>query len=176
MIDQDETTIVTGDREVQHFLLTMPERVDDWLYILVDGALFFAADRIRQNAPGGIDALVDVQVPSVLSPGVIEGAAGVEPDITEESFHGGLGSDPADYPVFVEVGTGIFGEVGLPISSLPGHVMGPIIGADGSFFFTSVIQGQPAQHYAEHAYDETVAWMPQHIVALLPELGSTHNG
>jgi hypothetical protein len=167
---QEETRLVSGDKEVKEYLATSPQRVDDWLYELVDGAVFFAADRIRAHAPGSIDRLVDVQVPNVLSPGVIEGIAGVEPDITEETFGRGLGSDPADYPVFVEVGTGIFGEVGTPITSIPGHKMGPIIGSDGHFFYTTIVKGQPPQHYTENAFDETVIWMPGHIEGALPDL------
>lgn len=165
--------IVQGDREVKDWLLTGSARVDDWLYELVDGAVFYAAQRIKEHAPGHIDQLVDVSLAHEHATGAFEGAAGVEPEITESTFHVGLGSDPADFPVFVEVGTGIFGPIGQPISSIPGHLMGPI-NDGGREIFVAVIQGQRPQHYVENAYHDLVETTPVRIQEKLPELGRHH--
>lgn len=182
MNEPGNMTIVEGDDEVKAWLRAEPRRVDDWTFELVDSTVFHAAGRIRMHAPGQISELVSVDLPNVLSPGLMEGTAGVEPDVREENFLGstpgnptvGLGSDPADYPVYVEVGTGIYGPVGEPITSIPGYLMGPITGSDGRPFFTSVVQGQRPQHYTERAFEDTVAWMPGHIELALNDLGKTH--
>lgn len=168
--------IVEGDREVKDWLIAEPEHIDDWLYELVDEVSFFAAGRLRERAPGGISGLVDIDLANELDPGHFEAVAGVEPDITEETFGRGLGSDPADYPVYVEVGTGIFGEFGTPIEAIPGHLMGPIsafsmTGIHDSFFFTKSVKGQKPQHYARESFEDTVGWLPARIEVALHELG-----
>lgn len=171
MLLLDDETIVEGDDEVKRYLRRESGVVNDWLYELVDGLVFYADSRLRQHAPGGISDLVGVSLPHEGEPGVIEGIAGVEPDITQATFTQGFGSDPADYPVFVEVGTGIFGPVGEPISTIPGqYLMGPIDWM-GREIYVSVIKGQPPQRYAEHSYEELVEHTPVVIKASLPELG-----
>lgn len=165
-------TLVEGDERVKLWLRTEGQRVDDWLYEIVDGLVFYSAGRIKEHAPGGISELVDIRPAHETVTHAFEGIAGVEPDITEETFSRGLGSNPADYPVFVEVGTGIFGPVGTPISSIPGHLMGPIWDtAVGREIFVQVIQGQKPQHYTEDAFHELVEQTPVVLKAALPELG-----
>lgn len=164
--------LVEGDDRVKRWLSGSSGRVDDWLYELIDAMAFYASERIKQRAPGHIDQLVDITLAHELDPGAFEAIAGVEPDITEDTFGRGLGSDPADYPVFVEVGTGIFGPVGEPISTIPGHVMGPIKDpSTGKDFFATVIQGQRPQRYVEQAHEDLVLWTPVKIRERLPELG-----
>jgi hypothetical protein len=162
---------VEGDERAKEYLVTTPKRVNDWLYELVDATIFFAADRLRVHAPGGIDSLVGVDLPHELEPGRIDGTAGVEPDITEETFMSGLGSDPADYPVFVDVGTGIFGPERREIFTIPGHVMGPI-SWQGREIFVSSFKGQKAQHYSDRAYEDTTAWLPAKVELAKRDLGS----
>jgi hypothetical protein len=164
--------LVEGDREFKTWSKGLHGRVDDWLYELVDGMIFYAAGRMKEHAPGGIKDLVDIDLVDRTATDAFEGIAGVEPDLTEETFSVGLGSDPADFPVFVEVGTGIYGEVGEPISTIPGHLMGPIYNPKtGGVFYASVIRGQPAQHYAREAFEELVERTPVVIKTALPELG-----
>lgn len=165
-------TIVTGDKRVKEWLATSPALIDDWLYEIVDEEAFWAADRIRQHAPGHISELVDVEPAHETATGAFEGIAGVEPEITEETFGRGLGSDPADFPVFVEIGTGIFGPEHRPISTIPGHVMGPIFDPEaGHNIYATSVKGQPPQHFVEHAYDELVVRTPVVLKAALLELG-----
>lgn len=164
--------LVEGDDRAKAWLHGAEPRVNDWLYELVDELVFHARERLQIHAPGGIDQLIDVRTAHETVTGAFEGIAGVEPDITEETFHAGLGSNPADYPVFVEVGTGIFGPVGEAISTIPGHLMGPIVDPHtGRSFFTQIVQGQRPQHYAEHAFEDTVEVTEVRIRAHLPELG-----
>lgn len=164
--------IVEGDRDAKRWMRTANARVDDWLYELVDEMIFVAAGRLRERAPGSIPGLVDIRPAHETATGAFEGIAGVEPDITEETFHSGLGSDPADFPVFVEVGTGIFGPVGQPISSIPGHLMGPIFDpAVGRNIYVQTIQGQRPQRYAERSFEDLVDVAPVMIRDGLFELG-----
>lgn len=170
--------LVEGEKEVKAFLSTRNQRVNDWLYQVTDAMVFYAAERISQHAPGHISELVGVHLAHETETGAFEATAGVEPDISQENFSGrssvhGLGSNPADYPVFVEVGTGIFGPVGTPISSIPGHLMGPIHDPfTGRDIFVKVVKGQRPQHYAERSFEELVEHTPVMLKAALPELGS----
>lgn len=163
-------TIVQGDRETKDWLIAEPGRIDDWLYELVDETSFFASERLTERAPGEISGLVSVDVATELDRGVFEAVAGVEPDITEETFSRGLGSDPADYPVYVEVGTGVFGEFGTPIKTIPGHRMGPFEFM-GNMIWVSEVRGQRGQHYARASFEDTVGWLPGRIEVALHELG-----
>lgn len=163
-------TIVEGDREVQEWLVAEPGRIDDWLYELVDEVSFFAAGRLREHAPGHIDQLVDIKLATELEVGHFEAIAGVEPEITPDTFGRGLGSDPADFPVFVDQGTGVFGEVGTPIETIPGHVMA-FMGRDGHMVFTPRVAGQRPQHFSLHSFEDTVGWLPARIEFALRDLG-----
>lgn len=199
------TTIVEGDGEAKRWLRSGSDRISDWLYELVDDVMFYAVERIEIHAPGNIKLLVGYDpAHEVGDRHRFEAVAGVEPDISREGFRGvpasgisppgalagegsapfgamssqsGLGSNPADYPVFVEVGTGIFGPIGQPISTIPGHKMrwiGTHYGGEfghGGFMFAETVQGQPGQHYTENAHSDTVAATPAKILAALPELG-----
>lgn len=140
-------------------------RVDSWLLDLVDDAVDYAAGRLRHHAPGGIDALVTSDGPQgePQLDGVVEGMAGVLPDLQEKVDHPrGLGSSPADYPFYVDVGTGVFGEFGRPITAFPGGVMGPIE-FRGRMIYPRTIQGQPGQDYSGEAHLDTDLWLAGHI-------------
>lgn len=160
----------TGSADAKEWLRGANRRVDDWLYELADSLTFFAAGRLVEHAPGKIKGLVGTKPAHETITGAFEGVAGVEPDILQENFHRGVGSDPADYPVFVEVGTGVFGPVGTVISSMGGRLMGPIPW-EGRQIFTRVVQGQRPQLYAERSFLELVAVTPVRIKEELPSLG-----
>jgi hypothetical protein len=163
-------TLIVGDEDAKSWLHAAPGAVNTWLRDLVGDTVDFSADRLRAHAPGGIDALVESDRPSADVLGPIEGVAGVLPDITQETFNRGLGSDPADYPVFVDVGTGIFGERGTPIRTIPGHVM--VIDFPEGKLFTNVIRGQPGQHYSDRAFEETVGWLPGRLEVAVREFSA----
>lgn len=169
--DPGNMMLVTGDDEVKAWLRTEDHRVDDWLYELVDGLVVYADARMRELAPGSISELVDIEPAHETATGAFEGIAGVLPAIEDGTYPGGLGSDPADSPVFVEVGTGIFGPVGHPISTIPGHLM-VFRGLDGRTVFTEVVQGQRPQRYAGRSFDDLVERTPVVIKGALPALGS----
>jgi hypothetical protein len=154
--------IIEDEDDVKPWLRSSHDQVNDWLYELVDSAVFYAAQRLRTHAPGQIDQLVDVTLPHEPEPGRIEGVAGVEPDITQESFSRGLGSNPADYPFYVEVGTGIYGEFGMPIHTIPGTYPMAFEHA-GTMVFAWETKGQKGQHYGRQAFEETAEWMPARI-------------
>src|SRR4051812_20606121 len=118
--------IVVGAEDAKRRLRRASDDIDDWIYELTDAFAQQAADRLRTHAPGAIDLLVDVEVAHETAPAHFQAAGGVEPYIVPWEFHRGLGSDPADYPIYVDQGTGIYGERRTPISTIPGHVMGPI--------------------------------------------------
>lgn len=155
-------TLIEGDDEAATYLYEGDEHVEAMLTDLVGDITDHAAEELRTLAPGTIGAeLIGTDEPHLPDQGAIVGVAGVLPDISEEMNLGairGLGSDPADYPVFVELGTGIFGEYERPIQVMPGHVM--VIPFPDGKVFTRSIAGQPGQHYAERAYENTIQWIP----------------
>lgn len=173
MSDGGNMVIIEGDDQTKEFLRRGNSFVDDWLYEIVDATVFHASDRLKVHAPGHIDQLVEEHLAHAIEVGAIDGAAGVIPDITVSTFHSGLGSDPADYPVFVDVGTGIFGEFGKRIETIPGHLMGPInwttVYADQ--IFVPWILGQKAQHYSDAAFADTVEWLTTHVELAVKALG-----
>lgn len=162
-------TIVIGDDDAKEWLRTADSRVDDWLYQLVDSIVFHASDRLRLHAPGRIKGLVGVDLPHQPSTGAFEGTAGVtsDPSVTRRGREGG--SNPADYPVFVDQGTGIYSEAESPIYATPGHVMGPIFYQGKETFFKS-FKGQPGQHFSDQSFADTVAWTPGKIELAKGEL------
>jgi hypothetical protein len=166
--------IILGDDEAKAMLHAEPALVDVWLSGLVDDISDFAAERLRVHAPGRIDQLVDAAHDLPGEAGAIEATAGVIPDITEGNFNRGLGSDPADWPVFVDVGTGVYGAHGSPIRSIPGNVM--VFEADGQRIFARQIKGQPAQHYSDRAFEDTVGWTPARIELAAREFAAAHPG
>jgi hypothetical protein len=138
--------------------------VDRWLTDLVDDTVDYAAARLHEHAPGKITDLVGSEG-AQFDPhiGFIEGEAFVLPDIQEEIDHPrGLGSSPADYPFYVDVGTGVYGEHGTPITSLPGHVMGPVEWG-GRMIYIKFDKGQRPQHYSDAAHKDTDVWLPGKI-------------
>jgi len=141
------------------FLRSFEERVDAWLEDLVDDTVDHAAGRLRHHAPGAIDALVTSDGPQFEPEGgVIEGMAGVLPD-PDETFVSARGSKRSDHPFYVDVGTGVFGETGRPITAMPGSVMGPIEWG-GRMIYVKSIKGQRAQDYSGAAFRDTDAWLP----------------
>jgi hypothetical protein len=168
------SVIITTEVLFHDDIRSLDDRVDLWLRDLVDDTVGYTAGRLREHAPGGIDRLVtedggqfDPQL------GIIRGMAGVLPDLEEEVEHPrGLGSNPADYPFYVDVGTGIFGEFGRPITAFPGGVMGPIE-YQGRMIYPRSIKGQPAQDYSGAAHRDTDLWLAGHIKTSSAKLGNT---
>jgi hypothetical protein len=146
----------------QEWIGSLDDRVDSWLKDLVDDAVDFAAARLREHAPGRIDELVVSDGPQFEPQiGAIEGVAGVTSDPTEQ-FVSRRGSRRADYPIFVDVGTGIHGPLARPITAFPGHAMGPIE-FSGRMIYPTEIRGQHAQDFSGEATRDTDAWLPAHI-------------
>lgn len=154
-------TIVIGDEDAKRGLRGAKGKVDDWLYELIDSVVFHAQAALRETAPGRIKGLVDVDIAKEREPSVFEGSAGVLPDPLE-NFVSRRGSRRGDFPYYVEAGTGVYGEHASPILAVPGHLMGPI-DFEGRDIFIRSFAGQRGQHYGEHAFEETVAWVPAQI-------------
>lgn len=154
-------TLVLGDDEAKAYLHHGDEMVERMLIDVTGDIAEHAADEIRTTAPGRIKELVSHDDPHVPTPGVVVAEAGVEPEITEETLGRGMRSDPADFPVYVEKGTGIYGEYARPIVMLPGIVM--VFEYHGHKIFTPYIAGQRGQHYTEHAYEATLGWIPSRL-------------
>ncbi len=161
---------VIGGQEAGWWLRSFDERLDHWLVNLVGDAVEYGGQRLRAHAPGSIKELVGVNEPTMMEVGVVEGTAFVTPGLDEDTLSGGLGSDPADYPYYVDVGTGIFGEYGTPITTIPGHVMGPIE-YGGRMIYVKSIAGQEAQHYFDAASRDVDARLPSQIRGSLHDLG-----
>ncbi len=160
---------VDGADGVTRWLRSFDQRVDHWLLDLVGDAVEHAGHSLREHAPGGIKDLVIEDEPQDLGSRSIVGVAGVIPDVDEQTITGGLGSAPSDYPFYVDVGTGIYGEHGTPITAFPGHVMGPIE-YNGRMIYIKSFKGQPAQDYSGAAARDTDAWLDVHITRSIPDL------
>lgn len=162
--------IVVGDDEAKRGLLGVADDVDDWLYELTDAFAQQAADNLRTHAPGAIDLLVDVHVARETAPGHFEASGGVESSKwPADQYVSRRGSRRADYPVYVDQGTGIHGPGASPIYAVPGHLMGPIRFGDRSIYIRS-FKGQEAQHYSDAACLDVLGWAPARIELALPEL------
>jgi hypothetical protein len=170
--------LILGDDEAEAYLRHGNVWVDRMMSDIVDDITDHAGDELRAHAPGRITELVGVSGAHMEEPGAIEGVAGVEPDIFGGQFDDGgvfsrgLTSDPSDWPVFVDVGTGEFGEFHRPIQSLPGH---PMVFPVGNIrIFTQKVRGQRAQHYSDRAFAATVGWVPARLAraGVLPEGGT----
>ena len=143
-------------------LRAIDERVDAWLVDLVNDTVDFGAARLRDHAPGRIADFVTSDGPQPEPQiGAIEGVAGVTADPLE-GFISKRGSKRADFPVYVDIGTGLYGEHGRPITAFPPNLMGPVEIA-GQMRYLSEIAGQPAQHYSDEAMRDTDAWLPGKI-------------
>lgn len=166
----DEVVVhVEGSEGLERWLESLDRHVDAWLVGLSDDLAGYAGDRIQQHAPGRIRDLVGIDRASRANLGIIEAVAGVHPDLDKELEGVGLGSSPADYPFYVDVGTGIYGEFGTPITSFPGGVMGPIE-FRGRMIYASSIKGQPAQDYSGASYRDTTAYLPLRIAGTLGDI------
>lgn len=164
------TTVTVEALWDQESTRSLDDRVDSWLVDFVDDTVDFAAGRLRAHAPGRIDELVTSDGPQFEPEfGVIQGVAGVIPD-PNETFVSARGSKRADFPLFVDVGTGIYGEHQRPITSFPPNQMGPVE-VGGRMVYLDQIKGQPAQDYSGEATRDTDAWIPGHIRASAPRLG-----
>lgn len=161
-----ETQVIWEPGDLRH----IDENVDAWLRDLVDDTVDFAAERLREHAPGAIDALVESEG-GQFDPQLdaIEGVAGVIPDPTEE-YISKSGSRRSDYPYYVDVGTGIYGPEERPITSMPGGVMGPIEFRGRMLYLTS-IRGQEAQDFSGAATRDTDLWLLGHIRATAKRIG-----
>lgn len=151
-------------------LRAIDHRVDAWLIDLVDDAVDFAAGRLREHAPGRIADFVTSDGPQgeIHQGRVIEGEAGVTPDPLE-GFVSKRGSRRADFPFYVDVGTGLFGEFHRPITAFPPNQMGPIeIG--GEMVYVDMIRGQEGQHYSDESARDTDIWLAGHIGSRLDNL------
>jgi hypothetical protein len=143
-------------------LRDLDDRVDTWLVDLVDDAVDFAANRLRDHAPGRIGDFVMSDGPQGEPQfGMIEGMAGVTPDPLE-GFVSKRGSKRADFPYYVDVGTGVYGEHHSPITSFPPNHMGPVEWR-GQMVYFSQIRGQQPQDYSGEATRDTDAWLPEKI-------------
>lgn len=141
-------------QELHDFLAGLDDRVDDWLREMVDEAIDLAGRRLVAHAPGGIKDLVGTDEPRPGDDGVlVQGEAYVTPDEDVDEQADGAGSSPADYPYYVDVGTGVYGDSGTPITSFPGGVMGPIE-FGGRMIYIKSHKGQPAQRYSDAAADD----------------------
>lgn len=152
---------IEGDDEVKAFLNAGPSILGQWLQGIINDTSDFAGGALRLHAPGHISELVgeDHSQGSVLAE--MTAVAGVMPAIDESTLSRGLNSDPADYPVFVDQGTGIYGEKGSRIYPIPGHVMAFMHG--GEKVYATSIAGQRAQHFSRSAFEDTVGWLPGKI-------------
>ena len=150
---------VVGDDRAKAYLYEQPGAADSFLADMVDDITEFNVGLLRVNAPGRIRELADRSLAVTDFEGVISGSSGIEPEITHASLRRGLGSDPSDFPVYVEERTGVFGARGTVIQSIPGHVMGPVFYQGRNIYIRS-FKGQPGQHYARHSYEQTLAWLP----------------
>lgn len=155
-------TIVIGDDDAKRGLRGAQGKVDDWLVELSDSIAFHAADRLRALAPGHIPELVDTSLTTELDTGAIEAGAGVTRARGIADPNRGRDSDPQDYPVFVDQGTGVYGEKKSPIYATPGHLMGPIewMGRD---IYVPMVRGQIAQHFSERSFEDTVRFTGERI-------------
>jgi hypothetical protein len=155
-------TIVLGDDRAKTSLRKADAVIDDWLYELTDDVAQKAGDRLRANAPGAIDRLVSIDLVEEVGPSSFESIAGVEQDTFYGNSDRGLGSSPRDYPIYVDQGTGIYGEKKSPIHTIPGNLMGPIR-FKGRTHFVPSFKGQPAQHFSERSFIDTIGWTPFRI-------------
>lgn len=155
---------VEGDDEVKTYMYRGGD-VEEDLRDLTSDIAEHAGEALSLLAPGRISELVRVN-PDQAEGSRIRAEAGVIPDLDERLFLDprGLGSDPADYPFFVDVGTGIFGPLGREIVMPTGHVMGPIPWRGGNIYVQH-IKGQEAQHYSDRAFEQTIQWIPERITA-----------
>lgn len=142
-------------------LHALDEHVDAWLRDLVGDTVEHAASSFVDRAPGRIRDFVTSDPPQLDRGSVIEGVAGVTPDPLE-GFVSKRGSRRADFPLYVDVGTGLFGEHQRPITSFPPNLMGPIE-LGGEMVYLSQTRGQPAQDYSGEATRDTDAWLDSHI-------------
>lgn len=103
--------------------------------------------------------------------GLIEARLGIKPVDEASSFHHGS-SDSRDYPIFVDRGTGIFGETGSPIYSKHNGPM--VFEEDGRTIFTRAVAGQEGQHFvaATEAFAEALLREDQHIRLALAEMAA----
>ena len=170
---------IEGKREAQAFFLSAESRVDTWGRKLVNNTAEYAAGRLRAHAPGGIDALVSVNQTHLDAFGALQAVAGVERDISmgtlgfsssqgfddlrSQTRMPGIASDPADYPVYVDQGTGIYsvgdGAPGKPIHALPGSFM-RFVAADGRLVVTTTVKGQRPVLFSAKAAEDTLRHMP----------------
>lgn len=159
------------DDEAQDFLRGGSERINRMTRELVSDIAEHAAEEIRALAPGRIKGFVDFVPERFPEPGTVEAWAGVTPaNISSEGkTQVQIGSDPADYPWYVEAGTGEHGEFGTAITVPPGNVM--VFPYKGSTVFARSVKGQEPQRYVERSYENTIAWVPAKLATLniLPE-------
>jgi hypothetical protein len=161
--------IVVGDDEAKRGLRHAEGAIDDWLYEMADKVAFQASDRLIAHAPGNIDDLVRVDLVDQVRPGVFESKAGVVPATFPSYVGRGVTSDSAEYPVFVDQGSGIYGARRTPVVAPPGNLMGPIR-YKGRTIYIKSFKGQIAQHFSDKAFDDTVSWVPAQIELALPDL------
>lgn len=140
-------------RELDDWLRGLDRRVDSWLHETVSFGVDQAGRALVAHAPGRIKDLVETDPPPPrrLGGDVFEGEAFVDPDHERYPGSGGKKSSRSDYPFYVDVGTGIYGPSGTPISSFPGGVMGPIE-YGGQMIYARSVKGQPAQNYSERSF------------------------
>lgn len=165
MVDENQIEVASL-RELRDWLDGLDDRVDAWLHDLVDDATDLAGERLVAHAPGSIKDLVEVDDPRPGDEGlIVSGEAYVTPALDEHGDNDDRpGSNPEDFPYYVDVGTGIFGDRGVPITAFPGSVMGPIE-YGGRMIYIRSFKGQQAQLYSEAAADDVDAMLDFRIPA-----------
>lgn len=167
--DHGVFTVVIGDDDAKAWFRSAPARVDDWMYQIVDSIVFHASDQLKIHAPGRIKGLVEEDLPEVPEVGAVGGAAGVVPDRTSYPAPPSDGSDSADYPIWVDQGSGVHIEGGSHIFPRHAKRMGPIQWRGREIFLLSQ-RGQAGQHFSDESFVETVAWIPGRIELAKGEL------
>lgn len=81
-------------------------------------------------------------------------------------------SDSSHYPIFVDAGTGVFGDTGSPIFARSGKAMH--FEVDGREIFARMVMGQHGQHFfaATEAFAQALLRMDPHIRLALDEMAA----
>jgi hypothetical protein len=181
---------VQGEREANAFIKHTDENIDPWLRDLSNSISARAFVLVKQNAPANVKPLVHFQPMLALGPDGVripqDAIVGVTPaiEMKPKYVYKGNGvyalevpiqkpgkSDPKHFPVFMEVGTGEYGEFGKPITRDAGSgIMS--WGEPEARHFALAVPGQRGQHFVRRAWATTVSGVPAQVRMRLPSLGA----